>query len=241
MDLREESARFFFMERKKAPDAPCAGQRDSPDDSPHRRVDFFSQWMRDRPLIHCARRAARHAAHRRARPTPPAVPLRNRDDAHRRSSSRTELLFATVSSRSALPRSALRIAGKAGVRAESGSVGALLIYVRPTPSRSQSDAHRLCAGTVLLFATVSSRSPLPRSGLRIAGKAGVRAESGSVGALLIYGQRRPEAKVTRIVSAPKQACSSRRFQAETHSPVPLCASPEKQVSAQEAAPSARSL
>ena len=58
MDLREESARFFFMERKKAPDAPCAGQRDSPDDSPHRRVDFFSQWTRDRPLAHCARRAA---------------------------------------------------------------------------------------------------------------------------------------------------------------------------------------
>ena len=57
-------------------------------------------------------------------------------------------------------------------------------YIRPTPSRSQSDAHRLCAETELLFATVSSRSTLP---------------------------------------------------------VPLCASPEKRVSAQRAAPAARSL
>ena len=61
----------------------------------------------------------------------------------------------------------------------------------------------------------------------------------------VYGHRRPpcrsEAGTMRIVSAPEQICSSRRFQAEAHSPVPLCASPEKRVSAQRAALSARSL
>ena len=120
-------------------------------------------------------------------------------------------------------------------------------YIRPTPPRNWEYAYRrLCAGTGLLFATVSSRSTLPRSDLRIAGKAGVRTESGSSGALLMHGQRRPpcrsEAGNMRIVvSAPEQSCSSRRFQAEAHSPVPICASPGKRVSAQEAAPSGRSL
>lgn len=121
MDLRKKAACFFFMERKKAPDAPCAGQRDSPDDSPHRRVDFSANGcgIAPSPIAHGA---------------PPDM-----------------------------PRTA------------------------------------------------------------------------------VYGQRRPEAKVTRIVSAPEQICSSRRFQAEAHSPVPLCASPKKRVSAQEAALSGRSL
>ena len=104
------------------------------------------------------------------------------------------LLFATVSSRSALPpfRSAHR--RKSGCpRRERLRRRAPYAWPTPlaVPLRSRNDAHRyLSAETVLLFATISSRCALPRSDLRIAGKAGVRTESGFVGALLMKKQFR---------------------------------------------------
>lgn len=74
MNLRKKAARFFFMERKKAPGAPCAGQPDSSDDSPHRRVDFSAN---GRGIAHSS---IAHSA-------PPDMPLRSREYAYRRLSS----------------------------------------------------------------------------------------------------------------------------------------------------------
>ena len=178
MDLREESARFFFMERKKAPDAPCAGQPDSPDDSPHRRVDFSANGCGIAPS------SIAHGA-------PPDMP---------------------------------RTVVQGQRRSEAGSVRTVI----SAPEQSCS-----CDGFKQM------RTPPFRPAHRR--KSGCPHRERLQRALLIYGQRRSEAKVTRIVSAPEQSCSSRRFQAEAHSPVPLCASPEKRVSAQRAAPAARSL
>ena len=189
MDLRKKAACFFFMERKKAPDAPCAGQRDSPDDSPHRRVDFSAngRGIAPSPIAHGA---------------PPDMP-RSAVYGQRRPPCRSEagnmciVISAPEQSCSSRrfqaeahsPRSGLRIAGKAGVRTESGSVGALLMHGQRRPeakvTRIVSAPKQSCSSR-----HYSSRSTLPRSALRIAGKAGVRTESGSVGALLMKKQFR---------------------------------------------------